>query len=91
MRNHGGGDRDLQDQQDSRWLCPADGDAGVGTLGLNPNRCKNPSLIIIADKIQLYPAELYERGLEIVTWRRPGPSQRAQSGNQVLNYLNNIG
>src|SRR5216117_283255 len=28
---------------------------GVGTLGLNPNRCKSPSLIIIADKIQLYP------------------------------------
>src|ERR1700740_3532594 len=28
---------------------------GIGTLGLNPNRCKNPSVIIIADKIQLYP------------------------------------
>src|SRR3954468_5644520 len=40
---------------------------GVGTLGLNPNRCKNPSVIIIADKIQLYPAELYQRGMEIVT------------------------
>src|ERR1700719_4176139 len=24
---------------------------GPGTLGLNPNRCKKPSLIIIADKI----------------------------------------
>ena len=32
---------------------------GVGTLGLNPNRCKNPTVIIIAGKIQLYPAELY--------------------------------
>src|SRR5581483_10390887 len=40
---------------------------GVGTLGLNPNRCKNPSVIIIADKIQLYPPELYERGMEIIT------------------------
>ena len=40
---------------------------GVGTLGLNPNRCKKPSVIIIAGKIQLYPAELYERGMEIVT------------------------
>ena len=28
---------------------------GIGTLGLNPNRCKNPSVIIIAGKIQLYP------------------------------------
>src|SRR6476646_4511392 len=40
---------------------------GVGTLGLNPNRCKNPSVIVIADKIQLYPVELYERGMKIVT------------------------
>ena len=40
---------------------------GVGTLGLNPNRCKNPSVVIIADKIQLYPPELYQRGMEIVT------------------------
>jgi branched-chain amino acid aminotransferase len=40
---------------------------GAGTLGLNPSRCKNPSIIIIADKIQLYPAELYERGMEIIT------------------------
>src|SRR5512135_1313001 len=35
---------------------------GAGGLGLNPNRCKNPSVIVIADKIQLYPPELYERG-----------------------------
>src|SRR5258706_10746184 len=34
---------------------------GAGTLGLNPNRCQDPSVIIIADKIQVYPAELYER------------------------------
>ena len=32
---------------------------GVGTLGLNPNRCKNPSVIIIAGKIQLYPPAMY--------------------------------
>src|SRR6202008_1688367 len=36
---------------------------GVGTLGLNPNRCKNPSVIVIADKIQLYSPELYQRGM----------------------------
>ena len=40
---------------------------GVGTLGLNPNRCKNPTVIIIAGKIQLYPPEMYERGMAIVT------------------------
>src|ERR1051326_3805911 len=40
---------------------------GPGGLGLNPNRCKQPSLIVIADKIQLYPAEYYEKGLQIIT------------------------
>src|SRR5665647_3293379 len=40
---------------------------GVGTLGLNPRSCKKPSVIIIAGKIQVYPAELYARGMDIVT------------------------
>src|SRR6187455_2045079 len=40
---------------------------GVGTLGLNPNRCKRPSVIVIAGKIQLHPKEFYERGLDIIT------------------------
>ena len=31
---------------------------GIGSLGLNPRSCKNPSVIIIADKIQLYPTEI---------------------------------
>jgi branched-chain amino acid aminotransferase len=40
---------------------------GVGTLGLNPKSCKEPSVIIIAGKIQLYPQEYYEKGLDIIT------------------------
>src|ERR1041384_7806074 len=40
---------------------------GVGTLGLNPNRCKRGSVIVIADKIQVYPREMYENGMAIVT------------------------
>src|SRR6476660_5269232 len=35
---------------------------GVGNLGLNPNKCKKASVIIIADKIQLYPEEYYKKG-----------------------------
>ena len=64
---------------------------GVGTLGLNPNRCRRPSVIIIAGKIQLYPPEFYEQGLAIVTV----PTTR-NLNNAVcpaiksLNYLNNI-
>jgi len=64
---------------------------GAGTLGLNPNRCKNPSIIVIADKIQLYPAELYERGMEIVTVPTTRNLHSALNpAIKSLNYLNNI-
>jgi branched-chain amino acid aminotransferase len=64
---------------------------GVGTLGLNPNRCKNPSVIIIAGKIQLYPPELYERGMEIVTVPTTRNLHSALNpAIKSLNYLNNI-
>src|SRR5687768_15307109 len=32
---------------------------GVGCLGLNPNKCPKPSVIVIADLIELYPREMY--------------------------------
>src|SRR5438874_5843841 len=40
---------------------------GVGNLGLNPAQCKRPSVIIIATTVTLYPAEMYHRGLTVVT------------------------
>jgi branched-chain amino acid aminotransferase len=64
---------------------------GVGTLGLNPNRCKNPSVIIIADKIQLYPESFYKRGLDIITVATTRNLHSALNpAIKSLNYLNNI-
>src|SRR2546427_9170093 len=64
---------------------------GAGTLGLNPNRCKNPSIIVIADKIQLYSAELYERGMEIITVATTRNLHSALNpAIKSLNYLNNV-
>src|SRR2546425_4646853 len=64
---------------------------GAGTLGLNPNRCKNPSVIIIADKIQLYPPEMYERGLDLITVPTVRNLHSALNpAIKSLNYLNNI-
>ena len=64
---------------------------GVGTLGLDPNRCSNPQVIIITDKISLYPAELYQKGLEIVTVSVARNHPAALSPRiKSLNYLNNI-
>src|SRR6266850_696465 len=64
---------------------------GVGTLGLNPNRCKRPSVIVIADKIQLYPPAMYERGMAIVTVPTTRNLHNAVNpAIKSLNYLNNI-
>ncbi len=64
---------------------------GVGTLGLNPNRCKRGSVIIIADKIQVYPPELYARGMDIVTVPTVRNLHSAVNpAIKSLNYLNNI-
>ena len=64
---------------------------GAGTLGLNPNRCKQPSVIIIADKIQLYPKEFYEKGMDIVTVATTRNLVNAVNpAIKSLNYLNNI-
>jgi branched-chain amino acid aminotransferase len=64
---------------------------GAGTLGLDPNRCSNPQVIIIADTISLYPKELYEKGLEIITVSVQRNHPAALSPRiKSLNYLNNI-
>ena len=64
---------------------------GSGSLGLDPNRTSDPQIIIIADKIQLYPEELYENGLEIITASTLRNHSAALSPRiKSLNYLNNI-
>lgn len=64
---------------------------GKGDLGLDPRKCAAPTVIIIADAIQLYPPEAYARGLRTITAtvRKTRPDMlnpRVKS----LNYLNNI-
>jgi branched-chain amino acid aminotransferase len=64
---------------------------GAGTLGLDPNRTADPQVIIIADKIALYPPEMYEHGLQIVTVSVVRNHAAALSPRiKSLNYLNNI-
>jgi branched-chain amino acid aminotransferase len=64
---------------------------GVGNLGLNPRSCKKPSVIIIADRIQVYPPELYARGMDIVTVPTVRNLHSALNpAIKSLNYLNNI-
>ena len=64
---------------------------GCGTLGLDPDRCSHPQVIIITDYISLYPDEVYENGLEIITVSTARNHPAALSPRvKSLNYLNNI-
>lgn len=64
---------------------------GKGDLGLDPRRCPQPSVVIIADTIALYPEPLYTQGLELVTVAtRRSPAWALDPRIKSLNYLNNI-
>ncbi|HEW79041.1 MAG TPA: branched-chain-amino-acid transaminase [Phycisphaerales bacterium] len=64
---------------------------GVGTLGINPLVCHDGRSIIIADNIQLYPEELYERGIKVISATTVRNHPLAVPPQiKSLNYLNNI-
>ncbi len=64
---------------------------GFGDLGLDPRKCPKPTVVIIAANIALYPPEVYEIGMEVVTaaTRRSQPDV-LNPAIKSLNYLNNI-
>ncbi len=64
---------------------------GAGTLGLDHRRTSDPQVIIIADSISMYPQEMYENGLHLVTASTIRNHPAALSPRiKSLNYLNNI-
>lgn len=64
---------------------------GEGDLGLDPEHCTEPTMFIIAAGIELYPEEVYQEGLELITvpTRRNQP-EAINPRVKSLNYLNNI-
>jgi len=64
---------------------------GVGSLGLDPNRCHQPQIIIIVDKITLYSDNTYHDGMDIITVAtRRNLAEAVNPKIKSLNYLNNI-
>jgi branched-chain amino acid aminotransferase len=64
---------------------------GVGNLGVDPRKCDQPTVIIIVDKISLYPPEMYEKGLDcatVATRRNMVDTSTAQV--KSLNYMNSV-
>ena len=64
---------------------------GRGDLGLNPVKCPKPTVIIIADTIKIYPDEIYQNGMKVVTVStRRNMIEALNPRIKSLNYLNNI-
>jgi branched-chain amino acid aminotransferase len=64
---------------------------GVGDLGLDPRKCSKPTVFIIADLIAVYPKEMYEKGMAVITASVIRNHPNALSPRiKSLNYLNNI-
>ena len=64
---------------------------GAGDLGLDPRKCPTPSVVIIVTDIQVYPAELYARGVKVITSATRQVSHDAFDPRvKSLNYLKNV-
>ena len=64
---------------------------GEGPLGLDPTTCHRPSVIIIVTDVALYPPELYQAGIRVVTAAtRLVPSACVDARIKSLNYLKNV-
>jgi len=64
---------------------------GPGTLGLSPFKCADPSVFIITSDIEMYPQEMYEKGMAMIIAKTIRcPSRMLDPQVKSLNYLNNI-
>jgi branched-chain amino acid aminotransferase len=64
---------------------------GVGDLGLNPKKCPRPTVIVIADTIQLHKTEAKEKGVTaMLSWVKRDPVDATSHEIKSLNYLNSI-
>lgn len=64
---------------------------GAGDLGLDPRKAVRPCVFIIADSLNVFPRELYERGMSVITssYIRNHPNA-SPARVKSLNYLNNV-
>ena len=64
---------------------------GPGDLGIDPAKCRRPTVVIIVDTIVMYPREVYDYGIDLVTSSvRRIPLESLDPRVKSLNYLNNI-
>jgi branched-chain amino acid aminotransferase len=64
---------------------------GAGRLGVSAHTCERPTVILIFATLELYPAERYERGVDVITssLRRAMPDS-VPPQIKSLNYLTSV-
>jgi branched-chain amino acid aminotransferase len=64
---------------------------GPGDLGIDPKKSAKPCVFIITDTIAVYPKDMYEKGMAIITSSYIRNHPNATSPRiKSLNYLNNV-
>jgi branched-chain amino acid aminotransferase len=64
---------------------------GKGDLGLDPRKCPKATVAIIPSKLKMYPQELYDNGISLITVpTRRNVNEAINPKIKSLNYLNNI-
>jgi branched-chain amino acid aminotransferase len=64
---------------------------GPGDLGIDPAKCPRATVVILVDSIVMYPREVYDFGIDLVTSSiRRVPMESLDPRVKSLNYLNNI-
>src|SRR5205823_3322250 len=65
---------------------------GPGDLGIDPRNCREgATVVVIADKLTMYPQSMYDNGMAVITTAtRRNSCAALDPGIKSLNYLNNI-
>jgi branched-chain amino acid aminotransferase len=64
---------------------------GPGPIGLDPDLCPEPTVVIIVQELKKYPRAFYEKGISlIIAETRRNPKEAINPGIKSLNFLNNI-
>lgn len=64
---------------------------GTGDLGIDPRKCRQATVVILADKISVYPEAMYKKGIRVmISSTRRNPPDSLNGRIKSLNYLNNI-
>jgi branched-chain amino acid aminotransferase len=64
---------------------------GYGPIGLDPDLCKAPTFVIIAEQLREYPGSFYEEGIKVIVAGTKRNLREALNPQiKSLNFLNNI-